>query len=184
MKSESSEIQMNILQEKGLLIGTSLMKLPEDLLFSYGAQVSEALACHKDTMLQYSPAEIVSIIREGRGVIVVEANDCQICASFAQVSPWKNQVGNVLAVEFRSWKSWSNGKGLIALYGGILLSQQLYPSVPMYAVVEESNSKAQQKLLSAGARPYQGMPQGMKIELHEGDAKVNVFDLTSIQLEV
>ena len=183
LREQETFMVMKMAQQEGLLIGASVTKVPEDLLFSYGTQVSRALAQHTDTMLQYSPEEIVGIIHEGRAIVVVKPHDHLECVAFAQISPWINEFGVVEAVEFRSWKSWSNGKGLVALYGGILLSHQLYPSIPIYAVVEASNSKAQQKLSNAGALHYDGMPSGMRIELHEGEASVSVFALSGVHLK-
>lgn len=163
-----------------ILIGKDLMSLSEGVLLDYGQQVSHALAKHTATMLQYTPEEIVGIIHEGRAVVVdgTSHGDCQ---AFAQLSPWKNTEGEMLAVEFRSWKSWAPGMGEKALSGAITLGALLYPGIPIYAVVETHNTHAQHKLVTAGATYYSGMPNGMKIELGEGEASVQVLDLSGVE---
>lgn len=160
--------------------GEELSTMPVSSLSVYGEQVSRALVDHVDTMLQYSPEQIVGIIQEGRGIIVTNGLQPQECVAFAQISPWKDVNGVLVAIEFRSWKSWSPGCGIHALHGGVQLSEKKYPGVPIYAVVEASNKKAQQKLLGAGAVVYPGMPPGMAIELGEGKAQCIVFDLTPV----
>lgn len=160
--------------------GEDLSTIPVSTLFAYGEQVSKALEDHVDTMLQYSPKQIVGIILEGRGIIVIDGVQPQKCVAFAQISPWNDDTGTPVAIEFRSWKSWSPGCGIDALYAGVRLSEQKYPGVPIYAVVEASNIKAQQKLLGAKAVIYPGMPSGMTIELGEGQAQCIVYNLLPI----
>ena len=160
--------------------GDSLSLQPHSKLLAYGEQISRALADHVDTMLQYSAEQIVSIIKEGRAIIVLNGAQSQECLAFAQISPWNDNASKPVAIEFRSWKSWSHDCGILALYGGVELSKQKYPGVPMYAVVEASNTKAQRKLLQAGATICDYMPQGMRIELGEGEAQCIIFDIFSL----
>jgi hypothetical protein len=165
--------------ESKILIGDELMSLSNETLVHYGKQVSLALAKHTGTMLQYTPEEIVGIIHEGRAVVVdgTSQGDCQ---AFAQLSPWKNEAGELAAVEFRSWKSWATAMGEKALAGAITLSKELYPGIALYAVVETHNTHAQHKLVTAGATYFPGMPPGMKIELGEGEASVQVLELSGV----
>lgn len=173
-------IESKCMESGKILIGEALTGLSDEVLFGYGSQVSEALSMHRDTMLQYTSAQLVDIIREGRAVVV--AGDAGACYAFAQLSPWiNNRNGHefVAAVEFRSWKSWRKNNGVFALRGGIELSRQIYPGVPVYAVAEVGNEKAQKIFESEGAVLLPGMPDSMQVELGDGQANVKVFALTS-----
>lgn len=164
-----------------VLIGDNLSGLPDELLQEYGAQVSLALSQHTDTMLQYAAEEIVDIVKEGRAVMVINTDDHLACLAFAQISPWVNEQGEVVAAEFRSWKSWSPHQGIPALIGGVNLSEQLFPGVPAYGIVEAGNIKAQKKFLEAGATSYEGMPPGMTVVLKDGEASVLAFSLKGVK---
>lgn len=143
-----------------------LKQLPKKRKLELGRQVSELIATHKETMLQYTARQVEEIINDGRAIVVVDSS--QTLCAFAQLSPWCNQNGEVKAIEFRSWISNSSGAGLLALKGAAALNQKKYPSVPLYAVIEENNERAQQIVIGIGAKEVP-MPDSIKVVLKAGD---------------
>lgn len=169
-----------------IFTANELSEIPHAQLVGYGYQVSQALAYHRETMLQYTEEQLVEIMREGRAVIVVNPEDHDKCWAFAQISPWTQTDNNgkivEKAVEFRSWTSRKPNQGVRALIGAVALSAIRYPGVPLYAVVEFNNVKAQKILTEAGAQTVP-MPSSMNVELKAGEkpAEVITFDLSGIK---
>lgn len=169
-----------------ILMGSKLLALPDSRLLGYGFQISQALTSHQVTMLQYTPEQLVEIMREERAVVIIDPMDQGRCWAFAQISPWTETDGNggniVKAVEFRSWKSWQSKQGAVALQGAVRLSAIRYPGIPLYAVVEANNTKAREILLESGAEIV-SMPSSMRVELKAGEKKAEVvtLDLSGIK---
>jgi hypothetical protein len=165
-----------------VLKGVEIKNLPAGKKAQLGQQVSEALGTHKATMLQYDEQQVVAIMDESRAVVVTDPTHSEMYA-FAQISPWLDQhSGTIAATEFRSWLSKKHGAGLQVLQGAVALNQQQYPGVPMYAVVEEGNTHAQECLMQAGAEEVP-MPDSMKVELKadEKPAPVKTFSLAKLK---
>ncbi|MCP6726875.1 MAG: hypothetical protein KJI69_02435 [Patescibacteria group bacterium] len=149
-----------------VLTEEQLKQLPKEEKLELGRQVSELIATHRETMLQYTVRQVEEIINDGRAIVVVDSS--QTLCAFAQLSPWCDQNGKAKAIEFRSWISNRNGAGLLTLQGAIALNQKKYPSIPMYAVIEEKNIRAQQIVIRVGAKEVP-MPDCMKVVLKAGD---------------
>lgn len=167
--------------ETEVLMGEQLKQLPEKRKLGLGQQVSELIAEHKATMLQYTAQQVEEIMNESRAVVVINSSRNSMCA-FAQLSPWCDSSGKVMATEFRSWISNRHGGGLPALRGAVKLNQEKYPGVSMYSVIEENNRRAQRIVMQAGAEEVP-MPNSIKVILKAGDqpAPVRTYDLTKIK---
>lgn len=164
-----------------VLIGDQLRRLSDIKKRTLGQQVSDELINHRDTMLQYDLEAVRQIIEDGRAVLAVDTFQDKM-HGFAQISPWCDSFGRVLATEFRTWLSVSPGAGLRVLRGAVDLNRIKYPNISMYAVIEESNERAQLVVVKANGREVP-MPGSMKVELKAGDqpAPVKTFDLTNIK---
>ncbi|MCL5091109.1 MAG: hypothetical protein M1514_03810 [Patescibacteria group bacterium] len=181
MRRESDPLKEYLINGGKILTGSDLVDLPEKKLLNYGRQIGRIIATHPETMLQYTPEDLVKIMKDGRAVVVVDPQDESLCYAFAQIYPWisEDQRGRqvVGATEFRSWISNRPYQGIFALRGAIALSQQRFPGIPVYAVVEANNQKAQERLLSEGAELLLEVPNTIKVVLGEGQARVNIFAL-------
>lgn len=166
------------------LIDQELQSLSPEAKMQLSKQVSNLLTLHPGTMLQYSPDQIMGIIDEGRAVIITDKDQNEMVA-FAQISPWyvsTNEGKVVGATEFRSWLSSKNGAGTQALQAAVVLNEQKYPGISMYAIVEANNDRAHKRLLDAGALEVP-RPQAIQIVLQDGEASIKAFDLSNVGKE-
>ncbi len=150
-------------------------------------QVSQLLAQHPDTMLQFLPQEIAAYIGKDLGVLVAHPQHKQELAAFAKLYPWPglNQNGQLL-FEFGSWvvppKYHGQGFGRQVLFATLLKGHQLYPGSQIIGVVEASNQRSEQILLEVGGKllPQSGWPSNFAVLLQEGAAEIAVIDLSTV----
>lgn len=163
-----------------ILTADQLLQLSDERKLELGRLVSDALGEHRESMLQYSDVEVKQIIDEGRAIVALDRIENKL-DGFAQLSPWHDGSDSVGAIEFRGWLSRKTGAGMQVLKGAVALSLEKYPDIPVYAVIEANNWRAQQIVLNAGAEEV-AMPDAIKIELKAGNepAFVKTFDLTDI----
>jgi hypothetical protein len=154
--------------------GLELKSLPEYLKQRFSQQVSDLLALHKATMLQFEPLEIAKILNESRAVVATEQGE--VCA-FIQIFPW-TQSGSVDVLELRSWLSIRQQAGLGVLKAALELCAEQFKGIPVYGSVAYDNIHAQEKLLSVGGKEVP-MPESMGFVLKDQDGftPVKVFFL-------
>ena len=132
-----------------VMIGEAVGLHPSQRLFSYADRISDELSRRPNTMLQYSPANILDAMMEGRAVVSTDLENNELLG-FAQlwkygVTPDKKDI-----YEFGSWLSFAKGSGRRVLTAGTLLGSQIDPLAQVIAIVEHSNVRAQTTIKSAG----------------------------------
>lgn len=169
MKPESSIL---------ILTGFNAGLLPANLLEKNTQKISSELAKHPNTMLQYTEAELIKSINEGRSILALGKSNKLI--GYGQL--WEygiNSEGNQI-FEFGSWLSFKPGVGSRILIEAAKLGKKLNPKAQLVAITEEENLKAQQIILKAG-----GLEIGSKfspvIRTVEGEAaSMKIFDISQI----
>ena len=127
-------------------------------------------------MLQYSPAQILDAIDQGRAVIALDEN--QNLAAFAQFWHYGFNPGGQSIYEFGSWLSFAPGYGKKIFQSAVILGRSKFPEAQLIAIVERENIKAQTILIGFGAKEI-GQKFSPYIRTVEGQpATMKIFDIT------
>lgn len=176
-----STINMEVVQNEQLTFlipGNVARFLPEGVKQACAFKVSEALAGHPFTMLQFSPDEIVGSIN--RGCAVVALGEELEPVGFAQLWQYGFNEDGQQILEFGSWLSFRKGCGERLLMEAICLGKKINPTAQLVAIVEEENLKAQGILRKVGAEEI-GAKFSPVIRTVEGEAAcMRIFDITNI----
>lgn len=153
-------------------------------------QVSQMLAQYPNEMLQYSGAEIATYIKTGLGVVLSHPLDPSEMAAFAKLYQWPgiNQFGQVV-YEFGSWivpnKYRGQGYGYQAMYQTVARAKELEPNCQVIGVAEIHNHQSFQMMVEAGGTLLlpDEWPSNFQIRLQNGQAQLNIVDITHISQE-
>lgn len=127
-----------------ILSGVDVCLLPVMQLRSYAEKISGKLAKHPNTMLQYSPEQLLKAMMEDRTVVAMDISTNQLFG-FAQL--WKYSPG---VWEFGSWLSFVPGIGRPILLAGSLIGYQIDSQAQIIAIVEKSNEPAKKSITRMG----------------------------------
>lgn len=150
--------------------------VPEEVKSTCITFVGERLPKHPNTMLQFTPDQILESINSGRAIIALEDQEV---VGFGQL--WQygfNQDGQQI-LEFGSWLSIRSGCGARILREAISLGKRIDPTAQLIAITEKENLRVQDVLREAGAKELYSKPSPV-IRTVEGEAALmKVFDITS-----
>ncbi|MBI2593860.1 hypothetical protein HYW44_04435 [Candidatus Daviesbacteria bacterium] len=164
-----------------VVLGGSVRLLGEKRLEMYAGLVSEKLAHHPNTMLQYSPPEIFKAMIDRRSVVITNPRTGNLLA-FAQVWKYGSNDGRDI-YEFGSWSAYKddeykNGNGRLALLAGPILVREIDPSAQAIAIVEKTNKKAQKIITDFGGIEIEGEWSPYLRTVEGETAYMKKFDIT------
>ena len=138
-----------------IISGEDVKQFSNDKLFEYATKVSEGLAEHPYTMVQFNPRQLVEVIKEGRTILCLDENGNLF--SFGQIWHYGESPQGQAIKEFGSWISFQEGGfGVLVLKAARELHSFLYPDSKFVAIVEIENKKAQkviEELLKVKSEP-------------------------------
>lgn len=161
MSKRLEHLDYQILSTQPLVaVGEAVGLHPSLRLASYADQISEKLAANPNTMLQYSPIQILHSMMEGRAVVVTDLETNKLLA-FAQIWKYGETGAGKNIYEFGSWLSFKeknekNGEGQLALNAGMILGRLIDPEAQIIAIVESKNVKAQKIITGVGGIEIEG----------------------------
>ena len=136
-------------------MGEDVKQLSDNKLLEYATQVSRKLEEHPFTMVQFSPEELVGVMKAGRTILCLDKEGNLL--SFGQIWHYGQNPDGGEIKEFGSWVSLKQGGfGLLVLKGAIDLHFHLYPASKFVAIVEIENKRAQsiiEQLLGVQSEP-------------------------------
>lgn len=157
------------------------------LLYDLCCQVTDLLGQYPDSMLQFSPHQIMDFVAKGMGTIFVnEGKDFEIVA-FAKLMQWPGTTTQGAPLfELGSWLVASNymgqGWGTKVMLDTVKKGKIAKPNAQIIGVAEHNNLKSQQVMLANGGKllnPDQ-WPSNLEIVLQDGKADVVVIDITDV----
>lgn len=158
------------------LTGVAARLLPEEVKSACATWVSEKLSKCPNTMLQFTPAQILEAINKGWSVVALGQSQQQV--GFAQFWQYGFNENGQQILEFGSWLSFRKGCGAKILKEAIYLGKRINPTAQIIAIAEEENLKAQAILMKAGASEI-GSKFSPAIRTVEGEAAfMKIFDIT------
>jgi len=116
-----------------VLAGSEVCLLPATLLRTYAEQISQKLATHPSTMIQYSPEFLINAMLSYKSVVAFNGETDQL-VGFGQLWKYEEKV-----LEFGSWLALVKGVGKDIIVAGSKLSQKIEPNNNVIAIVEHSN---------------------------------------------
>lgn len=163
-----------------LVPGHAASFAPEGVKLAGALKVSEALSGHPNTMLQFTPDQILESIDSGWSVLALGEN--LELVGFAQVWQYGFNEGGQQILEFGSWLSFRNGCGEKLLKATACLGKKINPTAQIVAIVEQDNLKAQEILVEVGAEEI-GSKFSPVIRTVEGEAAfMKIFDITEVNI--
>lgn len=161
--------------------GAAATYLPEGVIQASALKVSQALIEHPNTMLQFTPEQLVDSINKGWAVLALGEKLEPV--GFAQLWQYGFNEGGQQVLEFGSWLSLRKGCGEKLLYEAVCLGRKINPTAQIIAIIERENSPAQTILQKTGAEEI-GNKFSPVIRTVEGEAALmKVFDITRILSE-
>ena len=150
-------------------------------------QVTQELALHPDTMLQFSATQIWEFIESGMGILIPHPHNPTELAAFAKLYQWPghNQQGKIL-YEFGSWvvpaKHQNQEFGKNVLHKIVQQGKYVTPDCQIIGVTEHLNTKPIAVMSQAGgiSLAKDQWPSNLKIKLGGGKAQVVVIDVSNI----
>lgn len=125
-----------------IIMGEDVREFSDDKLFEYATKVSEGLALHPYTMVQFSPFQLVEVMKMGQAILCLDENGNLL--SFGQIWHYGETLQGQAIKEFGSWLSFQKGGfGVLVLKAARDLHAFLYPGSKFVAIVEIENKKAQ-----------------------------------------
>lgn len=126
-----------------IITGKNVEQLPQDQLLEYSFKVSKRLAAYPDTMVQFTPNQIVEAMNAGRTILCLDKTGDLL--AFGQIWHYgQSQTGQEIK-EFGSWLSFKKGGfGVLVLKSARELNLELYPLSQLVAIVELDNKKTQE----------------------------------------
>lgn len=150
-------------------------------------QVSELLAQHSSSMLQFSPDQIRGFVISGRGILLADPQNQTQLAAFAKLYEWPGHTEeNRRLFELGSWivpqKQRGKGYGEEVLMQTVKRGKQIDPNCQIIAVAEHTNHASQGLMIKKGGivLPREQWPSNLEIVLQDGTANVVVIDLTNV----
>lgn len=176
---EQEQIYKQITEELPIMLpGVAVTYLPERVKLAGAFKVSNALAEHPFTMLQYSPEQILESMDQGRSVIAL-GKGLEV-AGFAQIWKYGSNKDGQQILEFGSWLSFGWGYGEKLLLESVALAGRINPKAQLVAIVEWGNIRAQTVFNKVGATEI-GSNFSPAIRTVEGEvASMKIFDITTI----
>lgn len=179
----------NIIEFNPLLNQESLEIPPFEskLLYDLCCRVTDLLGHYPNSMLQFSPHQIMDFVAKGMGTIFVdEGKDFEIVA-FAKLMQWPGTTAQGAPLfELGSWLVATNymgqGWGTKVMLDTVKKGKVAKPDAQIIGVAEHNNLKSQQVMLASGGKllnPDQ-WPSNLEIVLQDGKADVVVIDITDV----
>ena len=166
-------------QHTFLYTGVDIIRfVPEEIRQICAFGVSDALANHPYTMLQFTPNQIFESIENGRAVVALEENLTFV--GFAQLWQYGFTEGGRQITEFGSWLSFQKGQGETILREGIKLGKRIDPEAQIVAIVEENNIRAQDILLGCGGKEIGGKFSPYIRTVEGKAAYMKIYDITTV----
>ncbi len=154
--------------------------MPEVIRHACAVRVSEELASHPYTMLQFSPESIMDAMQQGRSALAL-GSDGNL-AGFAQLWQYGITETGRQILEFGSWLSFQKGLGEKILRRVVVLGGKIDPDAQIVAIVEEENEKAQTTLIRVGGKII-GTKLQPAIRTVAGEAAhMKIFDITEVTI--
>lgn len=162
-----------------IIIGEDVRQFSHNKLFEYATKVSEGLAVHPYTMVQFSPPQLVEVMNEGRAILCLDKKGNLL--SFGQIWHYGENLQGQAIKEFGSWVSFERGGfGVLVLKAAIDLNSFLYPDSKFVAIVEIENKKAQkviERLLKVKSEPV----YSKFLKTKDGkNALMKMYDITKV----
>lgn len=172
------EQENKIAQLTFLIPGNAAFYVPEGVKLACTQKISASLTEHPNTMLQFTPDQILDSINKGSAVIAL-GEGLEI-VGFAQLWQYGFNENGQQILEFGSWLSFRNGCGEKLLKEAVYLGTKINPTAQIVAIVEEENLKALEILKKVGAEEI-GYKFSPVIRTVEGEAAfMKIFDVTRI----
>lgn len=152
-----------------ILAGADVCLLSETLLRSYTDKISQKLAKHKNTMIQYLSEQLYKAMMENRAIVAIDITTNDLIG-FGQL--WDYEKGKK---EFGSWISYVPGIGKPVLMAGSSLGYETDPNAQIIAIVEQSNLAPQTSIRNIG---------GVQIGHKTSDRVFNQNSLQPAQMEI
>lgn len=161
-----------------LISGSAAVFVPKYIRWAAAVKVSRALVEYPNTMLQFTPIQLMESINKGLAVLAFAAG--MKLVGFGQLWQYGFNENGQQILEFGSWLSFKKGLGEKILKEAILLGKKINPKALLVAIVEEENLKAQSILVKAGAEEIGGK-FSPAIRTVEGEAAfMKIFDITKV----
>ena len=161
-----------------LVPGDAASLVPEAVKLACATKTNQALAAHPNTMLHFTPEQIVASINEGRAVLALGEKLEPV--GFAQLWQYGFNEDGQQILEFGSWLSFRRGCGEKLLKEAVCLGKKRNPTAQIVAIVEKTNLEAQAILNKAGAIEI-GEKFSPVIRTIEGEAAfMKIFDITKV----
>lgn len=161
-----------------LVSGSDASLVPEKIKWASAKKVSQALSDYPNTMLQFTPDQLVDSIDEGR--VVMAFGKGMKMVGFAQFWQYGFNEDGQQIFEFGSWLSFGKGCGEKVLKGAIRLGKKINPKSQLIAIVKKENAKAQSILIKVGAKEI-GSKFSPAVRTVEGEAAfMKIFDITNL----
>ncbi len=161
-----------------LISGSVATYIPERVKLACALKISESLSQYPNTMLQFTPDQILDSINKGWSVIALGAKLKAV--GFAQLWQYGFNEDGQQILEFGSWLSFRKGWGTKIFKEAICLGKEINPAAQIVAIVEQENLKAQAILMKAGASEI-GSKFSPAIKTVEGEAAfMKIFDITQV----
>jgi hypothetical protein len=166
-----------------LMSGLQIAKLPYPLQLNYAQQLSEMLAVHTDTMLQFEPEVLVQeYMATGLSAILVHG---EAVISYGKLYPWPGvSTEGKTVFELGSWLTKKGfekqGYGSQVARELVKLGGKISPNAQIIAVTELHNAKPQEILTELGGVQTATFPSTFKVLLADGKAELVCFDMTNI----
>ncbi len=154
--------------------------ISQDVKLGCALKVSEELTNHPNTMLQFTPDEILESIKKGWAVLALDGN-MKLAGSARLWQYGFNEDGQQI-LEFGSWLSFIKGQGLgeKILKETVGLGKIIDPKAQIVAIVEKENKRAQEILDKVGGKII-GTKLQPAIRTVEGeDASMIIYDITNV----
>lgn len=164
---------------KKIIMGEDVKEFPDNMLFDYATKVSKALALHLYTMVQFSPQQIVKVMKEGRTILCLDKEDNLL--SFGQIWHFGESPEGQEIKEFGSWVSFQKGGfGVLVLKAARELNSLLYPGSIFVALVEIENKKVQ-RLIERLLKVKSTLTYSKFLKTKNGEnALMKMYDITRI----
>ena len=170
---------------EALIKSADVMCLPQARKLQVATQVSQLLALHPETMLQFKPEDLVEKFMNIGDAVVIWDNNADKLIGFAKNFPWPgvNEFGHQV-YEFGSWavapEYEGNGFGYHLAILALNSAKAKDPKAQLVAVCSVDNPKAITMLKRLGAKEAP-KPQNLQILLGEGKAAVQIIDMTNLK---
>jgi hypothetical protein len=163
---ESEQYKQN---ESVVLAGPEVCILPLQKLKEYAEQMSATLKQHPNSMIQYSPEQLLSAMLNGLAVVAYDL-ETECLDGFAQLWQYNSD-----SYELGSWYSNKKGTGKKVFNAGIELNQKLHPDKKTIAIVAMHNRIPQMCIENVG---------GHQIGVKTSDKIFNKNTLQPTQMKV